>query len=452
MSSEWEIWKDCAYPGRVVVPGDRGRVVYDFTARDMALLERSGNAKVNDGWNVPLAWEHQDVEPTRARLSQNPDRDFALGVFGRIKRFARTPDGRLKALLAGTDPRDLDQLQKVGFVSPEIQWDWTDTDGRTWPGPSVTHLAATARPVQRHQHPVGTDPDLPHPRLAAGSLERLVRMSLTAGAPAARNAPRVGARLRLSLDHYASPPAGVRPMADSTIPGLPTDKKNPWMRVAEALATIGVKIGDGSNIKDPDHLADLCEVACMNSQAAQPELEDELPPEDEEEGAPPGDMDAPPEGASEPPPPIQMSQQAQAANQKLVGMHRGELLRRAQALATSGRVSPALANDLTARVKKVKLSLTANADLAPTDVGAEIAAYERLDKGSATPLGRRPVDPATGKPLKKGVRMSQQAGKARAVAEVDRSPYQEDGAVDEDAIVREYEANVGRKGFGEDLG
>ena len=435
MDHPWEIWKDIAYPGRVVVPGERGSLVYDFTAGDMARLERTGNAKVSDGWNIPLCWEHQDAEPQRARLSHNPDRDFALGVFGRIKRFGRTPDGRLKALLTGHDSGHFDQLRNVGFVSPEIQWDWTDTEGRLWSGPTVTHLAATARPVQRHQHPIGTDPDSPHPRLApAGSLQNLVRMSLT-GQP---KSSCVGARLRLSLDHYTRLPAGASAMDMNA--DKPADaKKNPWMRIAEALMKAGFKIGTGENVKDADHLADLIEVAAMNSEQNEPEIEDELPLEEEEPPPPPeGDMPGPPPGASEPPPPpVQMSL---PANQKLVAMHRKELVRRAERLGAKGYVPPHVANDLVADIKKIRLSLTANADLAPSDVAARIVAYEKLEPGKA--WSKDGKTPAAGKDGK-AVRLAQKTKRPNAT-EVPRSTYQEDGEQDTDTVVEAYEKIVGR--------
>lgn len=432
----WEIWKDIAYPGRVVVPGEDGALVYDFTARDMQLLERSGNEKVRDGWSIPIAWEHQDVEPERLRLSRNRDRDFARGVFGSIRRFARTPDGRVKALLAGDDPEDFRQLKKVQFVSPEIQWDWVDTDGRTWAGPSVTHLAATPRPVQRHQHPIGSNPDAPHPRLSqAKSFGQLLRMSLTKGLC-------VGAKLRLSLDHYTRPPAGNTAMADEnkTVPGLPSDKPSAWKRIAMALEKAGIKIGDGENIKDPDHLADLIEVAAMNSEQAN-DLEDDVPDledEDEDPNPSPGDMDQPPEGASVPPgQPIQMSL---AANNELIAMHRKDLVTRAERLGRKGYVTPALSNQIVAEVKRVKLSLTANAKLADAPVIAKIAAYEALEPGKAwSKTGR--IDPATGKGKTGKVRMSQNGNRKQ---EVDRSPYQEDGEQDTDAAVDAWEKNVGR--------
>lgn len=427
MSDAWTVWKDIAYPGRVHVPAADGRThVYDFTPRDMALLEDSGNAKVADRWNIPVCWDHQDVEPNRApahagvQLSQNPARDLALGVFARIKRFSRTPDGRLKALLAGSDPKDLDQLHKVGFVSPEIVWNWKDTDGKVWRGPSVTHLAATPRPVQRHQHPVGTDPDAPVPSLQrTNSLESLVRLSLTNSAKPVR----VAARLRLSLDHYG----GARPMPDSNFtPNEGTDTQSPWERIAAALLMAGVKIGDGKNVKDPSHLADLIEVACLNSQEV-PEEDDDLPPEpDEDPNSPPaGDMEMPPEGAVEPQsPPVQMSLTAREKllTERLVTAERAKLVARAEKVARSGALRPADGDELVEECRSVRLSLTAAGAVAPNNTTIKLAALEKVKPGATVNV----KGPKSAK-----ARLGQPAN-VRAAA---KSEYEEDGEQDADAVV-----------------
>jgi hypothetical protein len=423
----WKVWKDIAYPGTVHVPGPGNSLLrYNFTRSDMAAIARTGRQKVREGWNVPLCWEHQDVEPERVQLSRNRaprnrDRDFALGVFGAIEDFALGADGRVKALVAGDDPKDYEQLKKVRFVSPEIQWDWVDTDGRLWRGPSVTHLAATPRPVQRHQNPVGTDPDAPQPRISsAETLPGLIRMSVGGAA-------RVAPRIRLSFENWF--PGGVNPMADDTNPtpsgGDGAKKQTPWERAAAALAMIGVKIGDGSNIKDADHFADLCEVACMNSQAAQP-VEDELEPEEtdeSQEAAPEGDMEQPPEGASEPPPPpVQMSlearQQIEARDAFILDQHRKDLTRRVGVLAK--RFAPTVVNPLLERVGKVRLSLTDKLKLAPCALITEIETLERLPKDAAwSPAAPRPGDKA-GAPAGKGGKKARLSQGTRAVA---RSPY-----------------------------
>lgn len=427
MSTAWEVWKDVAYPGRVHVPGDDGRVrVYDFTPHDMRLMEASGNAKVGDGWNVPVCWEHQDVEP--ARLGQNPLRDHAKGVFGRIKKFARTPDGRLKALLAGTDPGDRAQLDKVGFVSPEIQWDWTDTDGKLWPGPSVTHLAATARPVQRHQHPVGANPDAPHPRLA--SLESLIRMSLPAATQTGANGPRVRATLRLSIAHYQA--GGAAPMPDETESTSPTpDKKQtPWELIAQAAQEfIGVDMGDVSAINTPEEFARLFSVACRNYKAgSEPEVPEEEEFEEEDLEAAPGDIEAPPEGAAAAPgPPVQLSVTAQ--NKPLVDRiladERAKLVSRAEKVRKGGALGPKDGDALVAECKSVKLSLNADLKLARSETVVRLEMAEKVKPGATVNT--------TGKAK---TRLSQTAaGKPKNAAPVEPSQYQEDPEQDPDAIL-----------------
>lgn len=420
----WKVWKDICYPGRVHVPDarDPNKVnVYTFTPEDMRALERTGNQKVADLWNIPVCWEHQDVLP--ARLSQNPGVDLAKGVFARLKRFSRTPDGRLKALIEGTDPEDRKQIEKVGFVSPEIAWDWRDSDGKVWHGPSVTHLAVTARPVQRHQNAFGTDPDAPPPGLRVNSLENLVRMSFGNS----RNAPRVAPTLRLSLAHYRGGLAtGATNMADE-FTGT-EGKKSAWERIADSLAMCGVKIGDGANVKDADHLADLIEVACLN-RPQELETEDDLPPEEELETPPPveGDLGEPPPGAAaEPPPPIQMSANARAVADRLIARERELLIARAEKVRRSGAMKPAAGDALVEEVRTCRLSLTAQGTVQRNDTITRLEALEQVRAGATVPLRG-----------KKTARLSQVRG-------VGRSPYQEDPAQDEDAIVAAYERTVGR--------
>lgn len=405
----WEIEKDVLYPGRVVVPGPDGRpLAYTFTSDDAHRLATTGNAQLGDGWHTPLAWEHQNVEPVRLSQTEK-DREFARSVFGFAKGYRVDPaDGRVKVKLAGDDPADLEQFRKLRFVSPEIQWDWRDSDGRVWRGPSITHIAATARPVQRHQNPVGAV----RMSLRATSLEQLVR--------AVRVAPTIGAltpphgRLRLSLGNYEAPP-----MADELDFGAgnsgtgDSGKGSAWERIAAALAGAGVQIGDGKNVKDPEHLADLIEVACMNSDQGMPE-EDDLSDLDEEPdpNAAAGDMSQPPAGATATPmPPLQMSltkQQEQAA-----GFARKNLGSRIDALEASRRVTPAIADELRAALPKLRLSFAANADLKPNALTVRLEAYERLPANS----GWSPTDRKAGRA---GVRLS------RKHASVGRPSYEGD--------------------------
>ncbi len=422
MGTAWEVWKDVLYPGRITVAGADGEPVsYTFRNEDVSTIERNGNAKLADSWNIPVCWEHQDVEPVRLSQAEK-DRRMAQGVFGDAGKF-RTQAGRLQVLLKGDDEADYKQFQKVKFVSPEIQWDWMDSDGHVWNGPTITHIAATPRPVQRHQEPVGAI------RLSFPGAKSLSELFSTLP-----KTSRVAGRLRLSLANYE----GTAVADDLDIASLSGDGKkgkgSPWERIAASLLKIGVKIGDGGNIKDPDHLADLIDVACMNSEAAAPE-EDELLPSEEDDAPPEGDMEQPPEGATEaPPPPVQMSH-----TNKLVEVHREKLVAAAVRLGKKGYVPPTVANDIETRAKKVRLSLKANGDLEMNPVLAEILAYQKLAPNTAwAPKGDK--KPA-GKP---GVRLSQTAKPKRETVEVERSQWHEDGDQDTDSVVDAYERNVGR--------
>jgi len=437
-ATPWRVEKDVCYPGRVVVPGDDGGpVVYQFTPADIAAMHRTGNAKIGDGWNVPVCWEHQNVHPLRksVHLGQAArDREYAKSVFGSAARFV-VRGGRLRAVLEGDDPDDLKQFLKVKHVSPEIVWDWRDTDGKVWRGPTITHIAATPRPVQRHQDRVTT-----------------ARLSLLAhaGNPGKHAdprlpvlTPRVGFTLRLSHTSYAEPnmaddinTTGTDEGTDGVAGG---GKKSAWDRIKAALAGKGIMLGE-SEIKDESHLADLIEVACLNSADDTYDDEDEEADDANEGDTPPeGDMTQPPPGTSEPPPPpVQMS--LEAATKRVEAQHRAELTRQAKKLMTDGTITPAIGNTLVDQIKTVRLSLTATGDLEPNAVTTKIAAYQELEpRTSWSPAGKRGGGKNKGR-----ARLSQTAnGKNGLAADAGRSPYAPDGEVDTDAVVNAFFETAG---------
>ena len=432
MSDAWSVWKDIGYPGTVHVPGPDGRPrVYTFTRADWERIVRTGKKKVRENWNIPTCWEHQDVAPGRVQLSRNPDRDLALGVFASIRDFSMTPDGRAKALVTGTDPDDYKQFEKVGYVSPEIAWDWRDSDGHVWNGPSVTHLAATPRPVQRHQNRVGESPDRVPSGLRVTSLEKLVRMSFSRPAKPSR----VGPTLRLSLDHYRGGlAAGVKAMADEP-EGTGASAKNPspWERIAMALsAHCGIQLGDVTKINNPDEFARLVEVAAMNYKAGSepevPEEDDDLPPETEGAEQPGGDMEQPPEGAEPAPsPPVQMSLTEKKADDRIIEMERAGLVSRAERVRKNGALAPSDADAIVEECQTVRLSLTADKRLAPCVTITKLEAFEKVKPGATVP-----VKGAKGK----AARLSQ--GVPRNTVRVDAPTYQENGEEDSEAVIAAF--------------
>lgn len=452
----WSLWKTVAYPGRVVVPpertGDRP-LVYNFTRQDLEHTARLCNRKLADGWNIPLCWEHQDVTPDRLRLSEDARkaRDFALGVFGKGAGFKVAPDGRLLARLRGRDHADLEQFKDVEFVSPEFQWNWMDTDGKIWRGPTITHIAATPRPVQRYQESV-LDALRQNP-MKSGAIQ----LSLTSVSVGARLHP---TRLRLSLANYVSKPRGAATMpADIDDKDMDTNtdtegasdspsdtdgdgggKKASWMqRIADAAAGFGLKFGDLAGVKSPDDFATLFETAALNFQGddGNDEYED-----DEEEPGPEGDtapqggdMQQMPTGsAPATPPPVQMSLEAQTRQAEQFA--RNNLVHRISRLRDSGRVTPAIADDLLKRVPKLRLSFTSKGDVTPNDVTIEIAAYERNPPRSAWSRAAN-RNGGKGKGGKGSVRLSQ-------TRLANRSQHEERSPQDDNAIVDAFESMAGR--------
>lgn len=389
MSTPWEVWKTVLHPGRIVVPGRNGPVSYTFKPNDVANIERNGNAKIADKWRIPVCWEHQDVTPVRLSQGELAKR-FAQGVFGDAGKF-RTHDGRLQVLLQGDDQKDYDQFKKVKFVSPEIQWDWMDSDGKVWSGPTITHIAATPRPVQRDQEAVG-----------------LLRLSFQAAPSLATffsalpKSTRVAGTLRLSLANYEGNLMADESEDDPLFKsGGAGKKQSPWQKIAASLAEhCGLDLGDVSAINDPEQFAMIVDVAAKNYKAGQepePDPEDELLPDDEMQDEMMQDAAPPPDGTATPPPPVQMSlksakDQIAKRDERLIALERDKLIIRARRVAKSGALTPADGDTLVSKMETVRLSLTAAGELQRNESIIELEALERVKPGTTwSRSGKKPA-------------------------------------------------------------
>lgn len=424
-SRPWGVWKECLLPGRVVISDGSGQPFsHTFTRDEVAGIGRLTSKILAAGYHVPLNWEHQDNEPDRVRLSQVPESVLRTrGIFGFLKKFRTNAAGRLEAFCEGTDADDLRRFEKVRFVSPEVQWGWRGSAGEEYAGPVITHLAATGRPVQPHQSPLG----------AAAPAGPAVQLSHGAETP-----PRVGFKIRLSLAHYAQNSAGSTPMPgmfdDDTDPTADVSagkgtQRTPWERIAAALEQhCGLKLGDVATVKDPDDFATRVEIAAMNKQA-EPDDDDmgdeDMPPPEDDMAAAGGDMAAPPMGAAPAaPPPMQMSLDAQT--KRADAFARRNLASEIADLERSRKVGPAVAADLKARLKSVKLSFTPDGEVKPNDLTVRIDAYRR-NESAWRPAGKKRAQLSHGR------------------RPVGASPFQESSnPADDDAIVSSYESAVGR--------
>src|SRR5262249_14927908 len=73
----------------------------------------------------------------------------------RLERVERDPEGNTLYLVHDVpDPKDSKYVRGMRFVSPEIHFDFEVAPGRKLPGGTITHVAATAMPVQQPQVPI----------------------------------------------------------------------------------------------------------------------------------------------------------------------------------------------------------------------------------------------------------------------------------------------------------
>jgi hypothetical protein len=144
------VTKDALYPGTIRKPG---REPLTLTDADLDAAVATANQLVRDGYTIPLYWEHQaDDGPVKLSSADKPAH-VSKHTFGRVKEAFKDEGGALQLKLQVDADDDFNRLPKVRFVSPELRKNWTDADGRTHKGWSISHVAATPIPVQREQKP-----------------------------------------------------------------------------------------------------------------------------------------------------------------------------------------------------------------------------------------------------------------------------------------------------------
>lgn len=213
------IEKDVLYPGVYTLRGG-GR--FECPAKYIFQAAANGNRMLRAGNTAaPVIWEHDwEVvpQPIPVLLSALADadrtRDWAAG-------FARHTFGFVKGYRVGTekgepvlwaahhvpDANDAAQFEKTKFVSPRVDVDYTDFNGRYWPGCVVGHVAATPNPVQMKQRPVMLS-GAARPR--PGTSRRTVFLSLGGSDMADDNGSKKGdegggnARLKSAVQAYMS--------------------------------------------------------------------------------------------------------------------------------------------------------------------------------------------------------------------------------------------------------
>lgn len=235
--------KDILYPGRYHLPtGER----WDCSHADVYSACANGSMMLKIGNTAPpLIWEHDwNVVPVPIPklLSWlgNKVRDWAAGyakhTFGYASGFrVGIEKGEPVLYAAHTIPlaADRDQFERTRFVSPRVDQDYTDHNGRLWRGTVIGHIASTPTPVQMRQRPV-----------MLGSVKP----------------PPCSSRLTVFLS------LGGSDMADDADTGKNGDKPgggDVWKRIKAALSTAGIQLPDGCNT--PEEYALAIESATLNN-------------------------------------------------------------------------------------------------------------------------------------------------------------------------------------------
>lgn len=342
------VTKDALYPGTIRKPG---RDPLTLTDADIDGAVATANQLVRDGYTIPLYWEHQaDDGPVKLSAADKPAH-VAKHTFGRVKEAFKDDGGALQLKLEVDADDDWKRLPKVRFVSPELRKDWTDADGRTHKGWSISHVAATPIPVQREQKPF--DPT------------NAIRLSLAdyyqlSEAPTGSGSDGKG---------KGSPDGGLDP--DKMTPGA-GGKSGQITKCLIGLAKKGIKLPDDTTNET------LCERLCI--------VLDALPDESEDPMDKLGDDDV--DEADRGTQPYALSLQKQQA--KAEKFARQGINQRVARLVNTGRITPEIGAKLVTQAGKVQLSFNDDGEVESNDLLIRIEAYEALPKhASWKPKGER---------------------------------------------------------------
>jgi hypothetical protein len=341
------VTKDALYPGTIRKPG---RDPLTLTDADIDAAVATANQLVRDGYTIPLYWEHQaDDGPVKLSAADKPAH-VAKHTFGRVKEAFKDDGGALQLKLEVDAEDDFNRLPKVRFVSPELRRNWTDADGRTHKGWSISHVAATPVPVQREQKPF--DP------ANAIRLSLADYCQLSDGGPAGSGQTGKG-----------SPEGGLDP--DKMTPGS-GGKGGQVTKCLIALAKKGIKLPEDTTQEN------IVERLCIVLDALSDVDDSEKPMADLD------DVDEADRGTQ----PYALSLQKHQA--KAEKFERQDLTRRIRRLVSTGRITPVMGEKLLGQAGKVQLSFNDDCEIVKNEMHIRVEAYEALPKhASWKPKGER---------------------------------------------------------------
>ena len=349
---------------------------HTYTAADIRTAAVNGRAMLAQGNAVPLIWEH-DIEAVPVPLQtllhsvKNPrawSAGFARNCFGHTEDFdVREETGGPVLYMRNQvyKPEDAARWKAARFCSPRLDRNYCDGDGTVYPGVSVTHLAATPKPIQTNQFPVMLSADA-KPIPYRGSVT--VFLSNAEEIKMAKDKTDDDADDVVENDDDAAvvvdPPADT---GDSGSKGI--------QRLKAALNSIGVTLPDTAS-----SMADIClSIESIAAHGINVDGGDDDDFADDDVGAMAGaPADTAPSNA-----PAMMSQiDTTAAGKAIVNAHRKQLIARVELLSKRGMqcgvIDGPYAKELLRKVQGANLSLTAEGDFVRTGITDEIATVEHL--------------------------------------------------------------------------
>lgn len=365
-----------------------------YTPADAVNTVRQLKAQLKAGLRVPICWMH-DPQARPEYLDRSPNQSYqpekAKGLIGYLVD-ARAEGDTAVVKCRFADEADYKQFLKVNGVSPALIWDWKDETGTLWPGLSIFHLAATPQPIQRNltkpteyrpAAPAYLSHSSPSAHRFAGRLDFLSQYLGGSDMadekdddkkPTDETEVESPAEPETESDETPEPPE-VETVDEHKGGG----QKAMIAKIAELLAQAGLHVGDVTTLKE---LAIAVEAAVKTQSGdGGGEQTDNL-------------SDSNTEAVQQPA--MYMSHQLTPAQMKAgAKISLADRAAKIKALADSTRITKPMADDLLKRHKAEEVSFQvdnlshetfgdkfdADGLLKPTELDAEIRAYEKLPAG-----------------------------------------------------------------------
>lgn len=343
--------KDIAWPGRYRLPDGKW---IQFSRNDTAFLHQRAREMLDAGLQIPVSWEHQDdAQPLTTAEAKANTAKFNLGF---IADSSVGPDGILESIVDVPVASDAERLEAVPFVSPEIRYNWTDGLGKLWPGPSITHVAVTPRPVNHQQ-------------------KRFEKVSLS---QYAATEP-----IRLSLADYEGDMADD--VDDTVMSDVPADDAASAEVPGGDLQEVLSLLAEQGLVLDPsttaENFIDHLKTALHTKKAHVGAMDPDKDGDNDTSSVTDTDNDQGNGNIVEESSPVMMSMQS-----RLADLERDGLKRRIRDLLQSGRITPPLHKSLLNDLGTVRMSFDAKAHLKPTTLSVRVDAYEALPESHAFPV------------------------------------------------------------------